>query len=104
MDVEERLTKLERKIEELENCTYEDYVTPQELAKRMKCSTNYIYEQVRKGKIKKAKNLGTPIRIPMSQFKATVKKNKKAETIEVIDNNEETEPITIDDIRKAVWK
>ena len=94
MTLEERVIELENRIALLETNVVEKHLTPKELADWLNCSTNTIYVKIREGKIKTARNLGTLIRIPMSQFKVS-KKKQMIRDEELYDE--------IDLMRKSIW-
>lgn len=75
MYLEERIDELERLTEQLTNEILElkqrntgEILTPKEFAHRTKLNENTVYCWIREGKIKVIPNLGTALRIPMSQF------------------------------------
>lgn len=99
MSIEERVETLERRIEELEQTTIVEYVTPKQLAEILQCSTNHIYVKIREGEIKTLHGLGSCLRIPMSQFRGSnIKKEKKVSKDSV---NKVTD---IKDVRNWVWQ
>lgn len=59
--------ELKRRIESLEQKGADRFVTAEELAEIMGCSTNTVYVKVRAGEIEATKRTGG-VRIPMSQF------------------------------------
>lgn len=75
MYLEERMKKIEEKVEMLsELCESQKklnknlILTVEEFSEVAKINVSTVYSWVRSGKIKKIPNLGTAIRIPMSQF------------------------------------
>lgn len=98
---EEKLIELENRIKKLEEATFEEYLTPKQLAERLHCSTNHIYVKIREGEIKVIKHLGSCVRIPMSQFKVAVWEKEKQNKSE--DKKKDNKPKTIEDIKKLVW-
>lgn len=75
MGIEERITQLEEEnkklkeaVEYLKFRANDGFFTPEEVAQRMKCTTNHIYNLIRRGTIETAERTGKSIRIPMSQF------------------------------------
>lgn len=104
MTLIEKIETLENKINELENMKYEEYVTPKQLADRMQCSPNFIYIKIREGEIKTVKNLGTCIRIPISQFAPNAKTNSKVININRQKKRDMNKPSSIEDIKQLVWQ
>lgn len=75
MYLEERVASLEKMIEDLqkeirrlEARSSEDILTPKEFAQKSKLNENTVYCWIREGRIRVLPNLGTALRIPMSQF------------------------------------
>ena len=75
MYLEERLEAMEKIIENLqqeirtlEAKSADEILTPKEFAERAKLNENPVYCWIREGRIKTLPNLGTALRIPMSQF------------------------------------
>lgn len=75
MYIEERVSQLEElikdlqfEIKRLEARSAEDVLTPKEFAEKAKLNENTVYCWIREGRIKILPNLGTALRIPMSQF------------------------------------
>lgn len=75
MGIEERISLLEEEnkrlqeaIEYLKARADDGFFTPEEVAEKMKCSRNHIYDLIREGVIETAPRTGKSIRIPMSQF------------------------------------
>lgn len=75
MGIEERISlleeenkKLQETIEYLKARADDGFFTPEEVAEKMKCSRNHIYDLIREGVIEAAPRTGKSIRIPMSQF------------------------------------
>lgn len=96
MFIEERVDKMEKRIEELqreikrlEACSGEEVLTPEEFAQRSKINKNTVYCWIREGKIKILPNLGTAKRIPMSQFY----EREKEESIAVCKKMSKTEQL-----------
>lgn len=105
--LEERINMLEKQALELEQTMeYRDeFVTPKELAKIMKCSTDHIYKQIRKGYIKTAEGLGSLKRIPIDQFiveKSWGENNKRILSLKK-KTREKKRPKSIEDMRKMIW-
>lgn len=59
---------MQDKIDEMQRRNTDEILTPKEFAEKVKLSENTVYCWVREGRIKALPNLGTAIRIPMSQF------------------------------------
>ena len=96
--IEERITYLEEKINELngiidtlQGSRNEEWGTPAQVAEMLHCTVNNIYVKVRKGEIFADRSTGRP-RIPMSQFKQPIKFPQEVD-------KEETE----EDIRELVF-
>ena len=75
MYLEERIDELERLTEQLTDEIVKlkqrntgEILTPKEVAHKTKLNENTVYCWIREGKIKVIPNLGTALRIPMSQF------------------------------------
>lgn len=75
MYLEERVESLEKLCKELSNHILmleargkDEILTPAEFSKRIKVNQNTVYCWIREGKIKTLANIGTALRIPMSQF------------------------------------
>ena len=75
MYLEERVESLEKTCKELSNRILmleargkDEILTPAEFSKRIKVNQNTVYCWIREGKIKTLANIGTALRIPMSQF------------------------------------
>lgn len=75
MYLEERIDELEKLTEQLANEITKlkqrntgEILTPKEFAHKTKLNENTVYCWIREGKIKVIPNLGTALRIPMSQF------------------------------------
>lgn len=75
MGIEERISLLEEEnkrlqeaVEYLKSKSDDGFFTPEEVAEKMKCSRNHIYDLIREGVIETAPRIGKSIRIPMSQF------------------------------------
>lgn len=75
MGIEERISlleeenkKLQEAVEYLKSRANDGFFTPEEVALKMKCTTNHIYNLIRRGTIETAARTGKSIRIPMSQF------------------------------------
>lgn len=66
--MEETIKKLQMEILKLERRNSDEILTPKEFAQKVKLSENTVYLWIRSGKIKVLPNLGTALRIPMSQF------------------------------------
>lgn len=66
--LEELCNQLSEQIMILEARGKDEILTPTEFAKRVKVSQNTVYCWIREGRIKTLDNLGTALRIPMSQF------------------------------------
>lgn len=75
MYLEERVEALEKLCKELSDHILmleargnDEILTPAEFSKRVKVNQNTVYCWIREGKIKILANIGTALRIPMSQF------------------------------------
>ncbi|WP_395025328.1 helix-turn-helix domain-containing protein [Robinsoniella sp.] len=75
MGIEERISlleeenkRLQKAIDYLKSRADDGFFTPEEVAEKMKCSRNHIYDLIREGIIETAPRIGKSIRIPMSQF------------------------------------
>ncbi len=98
--MEETITDLQKEIIKLHQRNSDEILTPKEFAHKAKLSENTVYCWIREGKIKVLPNLGTALRIPMSQFyndeeqkkaaKAAVSQNKaeqlRKEFMEMVKN------------------
>jgi len=107
LDINERITKLEKDSLELKAridvlSRMERYVTPAELAKILHCSKNHIYIKVRSGTIQ-AVAVGASIRIPMSQFETTHNPYKKTNRKQPEPENQ-VEKLSIQEIRSRVFE
>lgn len=75
MGIEERISRLEEEnkrlkeaVEYLKARSDDGFFTPEEVAEKMKCSRNHIYDLIKEGVVETATRTGKVIRIPMSQF------------------------------------
>lgn len=66
--MEKVIENLQLEIKRLEARSAEEILTPKEFAKKSKLNENTVYGWIREGRIKILPNLGTALRIPMSQF------------------------------------
>lgn len=66
--MEETIKNLKDEILKLQSRNADEILTPKEFAQRAKLSENTVYLWIRSGQIKVLPNLGTALRIPMSQF------------------------------------
>ena len=67
-EIQKKIERMQDKIEEMQRRNTDEILTPKEFAEKVKLSENTVYCWVREGRIKALPNLGTAIRIPMSQF------------------------------------
>lgn len=66
--IEEENKRLQEEVEYLKARADDGFFTPEEVAEKMKCSRNHIYDLIREGVVETAARTGRVIRIPMSQF------------------------------------
>lgn len=66
--MQRQMNDMEKEIKRLRGRNTGEILTPEEFAEKFKLNKNTVYCWVREGKIKALPNLGTAIRIPVSQF------------------------------------
>ena len=67
-EMQQTIRDMQDEIKRLRRRNTGEVLTPKELAEKLKLNENTVYCWVREGKIKALPNLGTAVRIPMSQF------------------------------------
>ncbi len=71
-ELKESVELMQKEIEHLKVKSSEQILTPKEFAEMTSINQNTVYTWIREGRIKTLPNLGTAIRIPMSQFYESV--------------------------------
>lgn len=104
MGIEERISlleeenkKLQEAVEYLKSRANDGFFTPEEVAQKMKCTTNHIYNLIRRGTIETAARTGKNIRIPMSQF------YRKEPLNSIIESKQGRKHAGNDDIKKMIF-